>query len=62
MVVDKNRYDVAVASDATAAYYGFLAPSLASMRALSATVAPWSELIASSETDTDTDTERASAW
>ncbi|MFI5676657.1 cysteine hydrolase family protein [Streptomyces cellulosae] len=53
----ERRFDVAVASDATAAYDGFLAPSLASMRALFATVAPWSELIASS----DNDTERTSA-
>jgi ureidoacrylate peracid hydrolase len=53
----ERLFDVAVASDATAAYDGFLAPSLASMRALFATVAPWSELIASP----DTDTERTSA-
>ncbi|MFD5826614.1 cysteine hydrolase family protein [Lentzea sp. NPDC060358] len=41
----ERRFDVAVASDATAAYDGFLAPSLASMQALYATVAPWSELL-----------------
>lgn len=43
----ERRFDVAVASDATAAYPGFLAPSLASMSALFADVAPWSELMPS---------------
>ncbi|MCS7483743.1 cysteine hydrolase family protein [Umezawaea endophytica] len=41
----ERHFDVAVASDATAAYDGFLAPSLAAMRALFATVAPWAEIL-----------------
>jgi ureidoacrylate peracid hydrolase len=45
----ERRFDVAVASDATAAYEGFLTPSLAAMSALFATVAPWSELVPSPE-------------
>ncbi|MTD57874.1 cysteine hydrolase family protein [Amycolatopsis pithecellobii] len=41
----ERRFNVAVAADATAAYDGFLAPSLAAMTALYGTVAPWSELV-----------------
>ncbi|WP_189226130.1 cysteine hydrolase family protein [Saccharothrix coeruleofusca] len=41
----ERGFDVAVASDATAAYDGFKAPSLVAMSALFATVAPWSELV-----------------
>lgn len=45
----ERRFDVAVASDATAAYEGFQEPSLVSMSALFATVAPWTELMHSDE-------------
>jgi ureidoacrylate peracid hydrolase len=41
----ERRFDVSVACDATAAYDGFQEPSLAAMRALFATVAPWPELL-----------------
>jgi ureidoacrylate peracid hydrolase len=40
-----RRFDMAVATDATAAYDGFHAPALAAMAALYATVAPWAELL-----------------
>lgn len=49
----ERRFDVAVAGDATAAYDGFQAPSLAAMEAVFATVAPWSELVAGSRGEQD---------
>jgi ureidoacrylate peracid hydrolase len=45
----ERRFDVAVAEDATAAHDGFREPSLAAMRALFATVAPWTELLPDDE-------------
>ncbi|MET8995923.1 cysteine hydrolase [Amycolatopsis sp. NPDC004169] len=47
----ERRFEVAVAGDATAAYEGFRAPSLAAMSALFATVAPWSELLPSPDAE-----------
>lgn len=43
----ERRFDVAVASDATAAHERYQEPSLAAMSAVFATVAPWAELVPS---------------